>query len=240
MNYANSAELREQIRATWDGVGLVSFSCGKDALCTWLAMRESGFREVHAVYLYLVPDLEFVEESIQLYEKRFGTKIHRLPHPSFCRLMRERVFQPPERWRPVGKLNLPNLTYDDVEMAARHAAGIDRRVPVAHGSRAADSLNRRTAVKRFGAVNKNRNTYWAIYDWTIADVRSCLARHNMPLPVDYELFGRSFDGIDYRFLEPIRRRFPRDYARILEWFPLADAELHRRSLCPQIQPAPSP
>ena len=43
----------------------------------------------------------------------------------------------------------------------------------------------------------------------------------MPLPVDYEMFGRSFDGIDYRFISPIKERFPDDYARILEWFPMA-------------------
>jgi hypothetical protein len=30
----------------------------------------------------------------------------------------------------------------------------------------------------------------------------------------------------------LRERFPRDYDRILEWFPLADLELFRRELCP--------
>lgn len=48
------------------------------------------------------------------------------------------------------------------------------------------------------------------------------------LPVDYKLFGRTFDGIDYRFLKPIKENFPRDYEKIITWFPLAELELFRR------------
>jgi hypothetical protein len=44
------------------------------------------------------------------------------------------------------------------------------------------------------------------------------------------MFGRSFDGIDYRFLEPISRLYPEDYQRILQDFPLADLELFRRRM----------
>lgn len=40
--------------------------------------------------------------------------------------------------------------------------------------------------------------------------------------------GRSFDGIDYRFLKPIRDHMPADYERILEWFLLADLDIARR------------
>jgi hypothetical protein len=47
------------------------------------------------------------------------------------------------------------------------------------------------------------------------------------LPVDYEMFGRSFDGLDYRFLKPIRHRFPKDYAKIVEMFPLVEIESFR-------------
>ena len=41
------------------------------------------------------------------------------------------------------------------------------------------------------------------------------------LPPEYAWFGRSFDGLDRRFLGPIQQHAARDYARILEWFPLA-------------------
>jgi hypothetical protein len=66
-----------------------------------------------------------------------------------------------------------------------------------------------------------------IFDWNADRVAQCFRDERITLPVDYEMFGRSFDGIDERFLRPIHDRFPEDYAKILEWFPLADLELKR-------------
>jgi hypothetical protein len=53
------------------------------------------------------------------------------------------------------------------------------------------------------------------------DLIALLEQHRIKLPVDYELFGRSFDGTDHRFLTPLKKHRPADYQRILEWFPLA-------------------
>ena len=64
-------------------------------------------------------------------------------------------------------------------------------------------------------------------DWLKADVFDIMARHKCRLPIDYELFGRSFDGLYGRYLEPIKRRFPRDYETIRFYYPLADIELAR-------------
>ena len=50
---------------------LLAFSCGKDAVAAWLAIRDR-FDEVIPYYLYLVPHLEFVDESIDYYERFFG------------------------------------------------------------------------------------------------------------------------------------------------------------------------
>ena len=69
-----------------------------------------------------------------------------------------------------------------------------------------------------------------VWDWQVAEVRDRIAAEGIDLPPDYEWFGRSFDGIDRRFLEPLSRQAPEDFARILEWFPLADLELIRHGL----------
>jgi hypothetical protein len=46
------------------------------------------------------------------------------------------------------------------------------------------------------------------------------------------MFGRSFDGIDLRFVVPLKERRPADYRRVLEWFPLVEAAVwkYERSL----------
>ena len=67
-----------------------------------------------------------------------------------------------------------------------------------------------------------------IADWLKAEVMGIIDRYGVKLPIDYEIFGRSFDGIDYRFVEPMRRHLPDDYERLLEWFPLLVGEFIRK------------
>jgi len=137
------------------------------------------------------------------------------------------TFQAPENCAAIEKANLAHLKYDELERHVRTVANAPDAF-VALGTRTADSPVRLANMRQHGALNPRRRSFWAIFDWKIADVADCLRREGLKLPVDYKLFGRSFDGVDYRFLAPIKEHFPRDYAKILEWFPLADLELFRR------------
>lgn len=95
MTVLSGIETIEKVRQSQDKT-LLAFSTGKDAIAAWLAIRDS-FDEVIPYYLYLIPDLEFVNESIDYYERFFNTKIIKLPHPSLYRLLNNFIFQPPER-----------------------------------------------------------------------------------------------------------------------------------------------
>ena len=92
----------------------------------------------------------------------------------------------------------------------------------------ADSPMRRIGIKTHGAINHNQKKFFPVYDWRKADLIAAIDDARVKLPVDYKLFGRTFDGIDYRFLKPIKEHFPRDYERIITWYPLAELELYRR------------
>jgi len=59
-------------------------------------------------------------------------------------------------------------------------------------------------------------------------IEESISKAGCGLSSEYEMFGRSFDGIDARFLQPMRERYPEDYQRVLDWFPLADLDLYRR------------
>ena len=59
---------------------------------------------------------------------------------------------------------------------------------------------------------------------------ACIEGAGVDLPVDYEWFGRSFDGIDYRFTKPLSEHAPDDFKRLLEWFPLAELEIFRHGI----------
>ena len=205
---------------------LLAFSTGKDAIAAWLAIRDS-FDAVHPYYLYLVPGLEFVEESLAYYEQFFGVKIARLPHPSIHRWLNNFTFQPPERCAVIEQAALPEFDYRDIRKVMIEDRGLSETMLVADGVRAADSPMRRIAIKTHGPISLNQGRYHPVWDWLKADLIACFRKHGVKLPVDYKLFGRSFDGLDLRFLLPLKKHRPADYRKILEWFPLADLEVFR-------------
>jgi len=205
---------------------LLSFSTGKDAIAAWLAIRDS-FDAVYPYYLYSVPGLEFVEESLDYYERFFGVHIARYPHPSLHRMLNNFVFQPPERCTVIAQANLVSFDYEDIRQIMIDQNGLPEGTMVADGVRAADSPQRRMAIVTNGPISERLHKYHPVWDWKKDDLLACFKRHGVKLPLDYRMFGRTFDGLDLRFLVPIKKHRPKDYQRILEWFPLADLEIFR-------------
>jgi len=226
MDIPSSDQIIETIMRETDTV-LLAFSCGKDSISAWLHLRPHF--NVIPFYMYLVPDLEFVEKSLLYYESFFSTRIMRVPHPSLYRMLNALVFQPPERYPVIKSLGLPNFDYNDLHESIRE----DLSRPgcfVATGVRAADSPERLSAVKTHGPISQSKRQFWAIWDWKIARVVETLKSSGIQLPIDYDLFGRTFDGLDARFTSVIKDRLPNDYKTILEWFPFVELELMRKDL----------
>lgn len=219
-------EVIQTVRAESDTC-LLAFSCGKDSIAAWLAIQDH-FPNIIPFYMYLIPGLEFVEQSLTYYEQVFGTHIIRVPHPSLYRMMNALVYQPPERIRVIEAAGLPDFDYDQVTDFIKREQGLSLKTTyTAHGVRAADSPTRRSAVTQYGPINYKRRTFWPVWDMVKAELIDLIASSGIKLPIDYQLFGRSFDGLDYRFLKPIQEAFPADYAKILEWFPLAHLDIMR-------------
>ncbi len=204
---------------------LLAFSCGKDSWASWLSARDDF--DMQPYYLYRVPGLEFVEEHLAYAEKVFGKRIVRLPHPAFFRWINHAVFQPPERLRTISELGLVEWGYSDMQAAVIEDCVLPENTWAANGIRAADNPMRRAALMKNKGVNAKIQQFYPCWDWNKDRLITELKRANIRLPVDYTLFGRSFDGLDLRFLIKIKAAFPRDFARILEWYPLADMEVAR-------------
>jgi len=208
---------------------LLAFSCGKDSIASWLELKRfGGFKRIIPFYRYLIPELGFVEESIKYYEDVFETRIYRLPHPSLYRMLNNLVFQSPEKCAVIERYNLPNFDYEDLTQEFLKTLKMPHKTYTANGVRVCDSPIRRMSLQKYGPANVNQQSFMPCWNWNKARVYSTIEAAGVNLPVDYELFGRSFDGIDYRFLKPIRDRFPADYQKILQWFPLAELEIYRR------------
>jgi 3'-phosphoadenosine 5'-phosphosulfate sulfotransferase (PAPS reductase)/FAD synthetase len=224
-----SADIRDQLAAEGRPI-LLAFSCGKDAIASLLALRDSGIAEIVPYYLYYLPGLSFVEATLDRMEQAFGRQIHRYPHPSLYRWLNNFVFQAPERLAIIEAAQLPQPTYEQIVQLIREDLDLPPSTWVADGVRAADSIVRRASIVRHGPMKPSSGKVSVIWDWQKREVLDRIAAAGIPLPPDYEWFGRSFDGIDRRFLEPLSRHAPQDYRRVLDWFPLAELELVRHAL----------
>lgn len=221
-----SKQILEKLAALNEPV-VLSFSCGKDSIATWLAMREYDI-EIVPVYMWIAPDLQFINDELEYFEDFFGTHIYRYPYPSFFRFINNFVFQTPERLRVIEAANLPTPDYPDLWQVIFDELGLKQNTWKADGVRAADSLNRRTSFVMHGVMKESNRKVSPIADWLKGEVMECIDNAGVKLPIDYEIFGRSFDGLDYRFLEPMRKHLPDDYERLVEWFPLLVTDLIRR------------
>ncbi len=210
-----------------DGV-LLAFSRGKDSIAAALALRDH-FEPVVPCFLYLVPGLSFVEESLDYFERHLfgGRHIVRLPHPVFYRWMIAYIRQPPGRMPAIDALDLPNYDFDELDAMAKMDGGLPPEAFTATGRRVNDSVIRRMVIAKSGPINFKRKKFAAIWDWSNDQVFDAIRRAGIKLPVDYKLFGRSFDGVEAMYVLPIKRHFPEDYRRICEWFPLVEADVFR-------------
>ena len=138
------------------------------------------------------------------------------------------VFQPPERCLPIEEARIREFTFDDLNKWMKQDFNLpDDTTYVANGVRAIDSPIRWAAVKKNGTVNRNKKTFLPVAEMRKAELVALLESEGVKLNVQYTLFSRSFDGIDRRFLLPIKQHFPKDYQKILDWFPLAELEVKR-------------
>lgn len=230
------AEVLAHIREETDTV-LLAFSRGKDSLAAWVILREAGFHVV-PFHMCLVPNLAFVERSLCQFETHFDTPIIRVMHPNFFHWLKTAAFQTPSSCPSlipaIERGLLPHLTYPQIDKAVGRMVGLEHPW-CATGMRAVDSARRAVTVKRFGAIQTTRHSFVPIFDMKKAEQLQVLQRAKIKLPIDYALFGRSFDGIDWRFLAPLYRYLPEDYARIVRWFPLVHLEFARARIAQRLQ-----
>ena len=124
-------------------------------------------------------------------------------------------------------MKLPNFDNDDVNGYIKDDLGLDENIMTAIGVRSADSLNRWRTINKYGAVNEKRKTFYPVYDWNMERLVNEIKDSGIKLPVDYKIWGKSFDGLDYRFIRPLKDHFPDDYEKLKELFPLIDTEIKR-------------
>lgn len=226
MEYKNSQELMQKMAEKTGGTCLLAFSTGKDALAAWVELRKY-FHTIQPVYYYMIPRLSFIEKTLSYYEDFFETRIIRLPNPNLYRMLNNGTFQTRSSWKTVVSFAFPKVLREQLCEYVKQDFDIDKNAYTAIGNRMYDNMSRYRAISKFGAVNDKIKTFFPIYDYKIADVVKSIKEAGVKLPADYHIWGKTFDGLDYRFIKEVKARFPSDYEKIREFFPLIDLEIIR-------------
>lgn len=206
---------------------LLSFS-GKDSLAAWLYLREHDF-EVVPYWCYSVPGLSFDDEMIQYYEDYFHTHIYRFLHPASYGLLYALAWQPPDTVAPILRMQIPRgIDFAYIERQLIETLGLREDTFAVVGIRARDNLMRNRLVHQMGPLGlKRRRYWWAVWDFTLDDVLGIIHRHGVKLSRAYSIWGATGDIWDYRILKTLQEKEPADFAKIVEMFPLIEAEFFR-------------
>jgi hypothetical protein len=225
--FLSGLALIDRVRELAGDTILLSFSCGKDSLAMWLYLREHF--NIIPYHLWWIPDMAYVNVSLDYYEDYFQTRIYRMAHPIFYKMLATGSFQSPGRLAAIAGLELPQFDLPDVDVVLAAHLGLTDPLPFcAVGMRMGDNLLRRTLMQQQGVLGfKRRRYYYAIWDWNVAQVSEIINRHGVKLAPEYGIIGRTIGSFQYQELADLRRAFPADFEKLRQWFPLIDLEFFR-------------
>jgi len=214
----------------------LGFSTGKDSVVGLDILLKAGI-EVMPIYHYIVPGLKFVEENIGMYEDHFKIKIVRLPHPMLYDYINHLDWQPYDRARIMIKNGCGKETFRGLINAYLDCMNIpkDRYMYDCNCMKMSDSLNRRLLLQKKPDVDEKNKVIYITKYMTNKDCFDYMKANKIPLTKDYEIWGRSWDGLKYDYTMGVKKFYPEDYERIKEFFPLIEAEIIRYKLVKKYQ-----
>jgi 3'-phosphoadenosine 5'-phosphosulfate sulfotransferase (PAPS reductase)/FAD synthetase len=197
---------------------VVAFSAGKDALVV-LDMCKRVFRNVYPSFMYFVPHLKCVDLELAKAEARWNVKIRQYPHWGIHKLLRNRMYF--HSWQGVNQALPKEYKLNDIYKVAMKDAGC---VQLATGAKRTDSLWRRRSMST-GTLDE---VFYPLAGWSKFDVLAYLKMRDIPNPSSS---NRNATGIDLATpsILWLHDNFHDDYLRVLEYFPLAEAIVYRRT-----------
>lgn len=208
---------------------ILSFSRGKDSIVSWLVLLELGFK-VHPIYYSLCPYMDFELKSLSYYEDFFKTEIIKIPSATFIDLYNFGHLQTKSHTKISQKNQMPYYDNDQIRQMAIGENGINKNSFIAVGATIFDSVQRRIGISKVNGLNVKSKKFYPIADFNQSKIEEYLIKYKVKLPVDYKVWGSTFDGLNLRWLGELKEHFPKDFELLKTYFPFIEAELFRKEM----------
>lgn len=209
----------ELLRRPGSSSALIGLSGGKDSLVT-LDLCSRVFSDVQCFFMYVVRGLESIEAPVEAAAKRYGAKLHYVPHFSLGGYLRGGVMRPHLRdtvgWRKTRQVHIEALMRERTGLAW-----------IAYGHRMAESLERRGMLHANSGFDEKGPRLYPIWDWTTADVWAYIRAAKIPPPPQLGRVNQGGVNLKFETLSWFAEHAPADLERIFEMFPYARALFHR-------------
>ena len=195
---------------------IVAFSGGKES-CVVIDLAFRYFKKVHPFFMYICPDLSFQERTLEWYEKKYQTKIIRLPHMDVSEFFHYGSFR-------ISDSSFPIVSINDIYQYIRLQTDTWW---IAAGERIDDSIVRRAMMKKSGSIDVKRGRFYPVSAWKKREIIDYIKFHNLYLGQDSRKLGFSFKSLWGKELAMLKHYFPQDYEKILHLYPFAAAGVKR-------------
>ena len=223
MNEMLEKDFLKKVNTLKDKTNILHFSCGADAVACFLRLKEYDIKPV-LVYHYFLKDLPMVKNYIDWFEKKFNERIYQFPSVLFTEMFDRALFQYPvkarERFRNRIGTDMRGFTKEKFDSFLADTIGGD--VVFHFGLKYTDGAMRHQHLIKNGCSYGNK--FYPIASFQVKDIQAILEKHSCLLPIDYRLYGMSFESPRPWNINLIKENCPVTYKQILDVFPLMGAE----------------
>jgi len=216
---------------------VLSFSAGADSIGALLRIKETETFDLSTAllyYFYYIPGIPFVDDYIDYFEDALGVKIIKLPSVRFLSDMSNYLYQTPLGAMAIADLQksrnyIPTTKTDKLEKILFENEGLSGETIKGIGVKRYDSFMRMKAMDRLEihGINLKNRKWYPVWDYKDKDIINIIKRHRIKVPMEYQLFGISYENIDPRFLGPLVENCPKTMEIIKKYFPLCETMISR-------------
>jgi hypothetical protein len=228
MNEQLENDFLTKVESLKDKINVLHFSTGADSVACYLRLKEHGIEPI-LVYHYFLKRLPMVENYLDYFSKKFNVRIYQIPSTLWAEHIDNALYQLPVKAREkfrnnIAAAGLEYYTKDNTDAIIRDALGGDA---VFHlGLRYTDGLRRYQHLQQHGVSFKDK--FYPVASFQIKDIQDILEKYDCLLPLEYKLWGISWEAPRAWNINLIKEYCPETYREIAGIFPMVRLEGARK------------